>query len=216
MRKALVAAVLGSLLLVVSPAPAYAHADLVRSVPANGSAVATAPSSIRLTFSEPVTLDTSRILDASGAEVASRAILAGSILTITPTVPLNRGITTVTFTITSDDGHQVEGAIAFVVGRSGSRGATQRIATQPAVVTRLNGSHPGALTATFAKAAASGQVVWTSPQLAGSLSWPVHARGRRAEARGVLPFAGTWTMRATLISAKGAIVITTGTATLTP
>jgi hypothetical protein len=32
----------------------------------------------------------------------------------------------------------------------------------------------------------------------------------------VLPFAGTWTMRATLISAKGSVVITSGTATLNP
>lgn len=216
MRKALVAAVLGSLLLVVSPAPAYAHADLVRSVPANGSVVDTAPSSIRLTFSEPVTLDASRILDASGTEVASRATLAGSMLTLTPTVPLNRGITTATFTITSDDGHQVEGAIAFVIGKPGARGATQRIATSPAVTTRLSGSRPGVLTTTFTSPATSGEVVWTSPQVAGSLSWPVCARGRVAEARGVLPFAGTWTMRATLISAKGAIIITTGTATLTP
>jgi hypothetical protein len=32
----------------------------------------------------------------------------------------------------------------------------------------------------------------------------------------VLPFPGAWTMRAILISAKGSVVITSGTATLNP
>ncbi len=216
MRKALVAAVLGSLLLLVSPAPAYAHADLVRSTPSNGSLVAKAPSTIRLTFSEAVTLDASSILDASGAVVSSHGAINGTVLTLTPSSALRPGITTATFRITSNDGHQVDGAVSFVIGKPGARGPAQSIGTTPSVATRLNGSRPGALTATFANKASSGEVIWTSPSLQGSLTWPVHARGKTSEASGVLPFSGAWTMRATLISAKGALVITTGTATLTP
>ena len=215
MRKALVAAVLGSLIMLVSPAPAYAHADLVRSTPSNGSVIAKAPTTIRLTFSEPVSLDSSSILDSSGAVIPSRAAMTGTVLTLTPSSALRSGITTAIFSITSDDGHQVDGAVSFVIGKPGARGPAQSIATTPSVATRLNGSRPGSLTATFANKAASGEVIWTSPSLQGSLTWPVHARGKASEASGVLPFAGDWTMRATLISAKGALVITTGTATLT-
>jgi methionine-rich copper-binding protein CopC len=216
MRKALVAAVLGSLLLLVSPAPAYAHADLIRSTPSNGSVIAKAPSTIRITFSEAVTLDDSSILDSSGSVEPSKGSMNGAVLTLTPASTLRPGITTALFTVTSDDGHQVDGAISFVIGKAPTRGAAQRLNTSPAIVTTLSGSHPGALTATFANKATSGEVMWTSPSLKGSLTWPVHAQGKTSQALGVLPFAGSWTMQATLISSKGALVITTGTATLVP
>ncbi len=216
MRKALVAPVLGSLLLLVSPAPAYAHADLIRSTPSNGSVVAKAPSTLRITFSEAVTLDDSSILDASGTVEPSRGAINGAVLTLTPASPLRPGVKTATFTVTSDDGHQIDSAIAFVIGKPTSAGTPQTVVTSPSVATRLSGSHPGALTATFASKAASGEVVWTSPSMTGSLTWPVHAKGKSSQATGVLPFAGSWTMKATLISTKGALVITTGTATLTP
>lgn len=216
MRKALVAAVLGSLLMLVSPAPAYAHADFIRSAPVNGSTVAKAPSSIRLTFNEPVTIDSAKILDASGSTVPSSSAMNGAVLTLTPASPLRAGITTAEFSVTSDDGHQVDGAIAFIIGKPGARSAAQSVVTSPSVATRLNGSRPGALTLTLANKAASGEVIWTSPSLKGSLSWPVRARGKASEASGVLPFAGAWTMRATLVSTKGSVVITSGTATLNP
>ncbi len=216
MRKALVAAVLGSLLLLVSPAPAYAHADLVRSTPSNGSVVAKAPSSIRITFSDAVTLDDSSILDSAGVVEPSRGAINGAVLTLTPASALRSGISTATFTVTSDDGHQIDGAISFVIGKPSTAGTPQSVVTSPSVATRLSGSHPGVLTATFANKATSGEVVWTSPSMTGSLTWPVHAKGKSSQATGVLPFAGAWTMKATLINAKGALVITSGTATLTP
>jgi copper transport protein len=216
MRKAFMAAVLGSLIMLVSPAPAYAHADLMRSVPANGSVVPKAPTSIRLTFNEAVTLNSSSVLDASGAVLPSLGTMSGSVLTLTPAAALRPGVTAATFSVTSEDGHRIEGAIAFVIGKPGARGSVQRIATTPAVMTTLNGSRPGALTQSFATKAISGEVMWTSPSLPGSLTWPVRAKGKMSEASGVLPFPGEWTMRATLIKAKGAVVVTTGAATLIP
>lgn len=210
------AAVLGSLIMLVSPAPAYAHADFTRSAPANGSTVAKAPSSVRLTFNEPVTIDSAKILDASGSTVPSSSAMNGAVLTLTPASPLRAGITTAEFSVTSDDGHQVDGAIAFIIGKPGARGVPQSVVTSPSIATRLNGSRPGSLTLTFANKASSGEVVWTSPSIDGSLTWSVRARGKVSEASGVLPFAGAWTMRATLVSAKGSVVITSGTATLNP
>ena len=216
MRKAIMAAVLGSLIMLVSPAPAHAHADLVRSSPSNGSSVATAPSSIRITFNEPVTIDAAAILDSSGASIPSGAQVSGATMTLTPASPLRQGITTATFSVTSDDGHHVEGALSFVIGRPPAPGSAQVLTTLPSVRTTLSGSHPSRLTASFGRRAASGEVVWTSPSLEGSLTWPVRPRGKASIATGVLPFAGTWTMRATLAGPSGAIVVTTGTATLIP
>lgn len=216
MRHVYTAAMLGSLIMLVSPAPAYAHADFIRSAPANGSTVAKAPTFVRLTFNEPVTIDSAKILDSTGATVPSSSAMNGAVLTLTPASPLRAGITTAEFSVTSDDGHQVDGAIAFIVGKPGVRGTAQSVVTSPSVTTRLNGSRPGALTLTFANKAASGEVVWTSPGIDGLLSWPVRARGKASDASGVLPFAGVWTMRATLVSAKGSVVITSGTATLNP
>jgi methionine-rich copper-binding protein CopC len=125
MRKAFMAAVLGSLIMLVSPAPAYAHADFTRSTPANGSTVAKAPSAIRITFNEPVTIDSAKILDASGSTVPSSSAMNGAVLILTPASPLRAGITTAEFSVTSDDGHQVDGAIAFIIGKPGARGTAQ-------------------------------------------------------------------------------------------
>lgn len=183
---------------------------------ANGSTVATAPSSIRITFNEPVTIDAAVVRDSSGVSIPSGAQVSGATMTLTPASPLRQGITTATFSVTSDDGHHVEGALSFVIGRPPVPGPAQAITTMPAVRTMLSGSHPSRLTASFGRRATSGEVVWTSPSLEGSLTWPVRQRGKASSATGVLPFAGTWTMRATLASASGAIVVTTGTATLTP
>jgi methionine-rich copper-binding protein CopC len=216
MRKAAMAAVLGSLITLVSPAPAHAHADLVRSSPANGSTVATAPSSIRITFNEPVTLDSAALLDSSGASIPHGAQVKGATVTLIPASPLRPGITAATFSVTSDDGHHVEGALSFVIGRPPTPGSVQAITTIPSVRTTLSGSHPGRLTASFGRRAASGEVVWTSPSLKGSLTWPVRPRGKTSIATGVLPFPGAWTMQATLAGPSGAIVVTTGTATLIP
>ena len=104
---------------------AAAHAFLVRSNPAAGSAVVRAPSSVRLFFDEGVR-------PASGIEVVSNG--GGSVLAGRPFVPpgkpaeivlplrphLERGGYTVRWReIDVDDGHLIVGVFAFKVGRGG-------------------------------------------------------------------------------------------------
>ena len=55
MRLALVAAVLGSLALLVNPTPAFAHADVQVSSPRNGAELSVAPKKVVITFTEAVT-----------------------------------------------------------------------------------------------------------------------------------------------------------------
>ncbi len=212
MRRALGAVLLGSLILLVSPAVAHAHADVTSSIPRNGAVVTTAPATITVTFGEPVTLDTQKpaIVNGAGVSLESTATMSGTRLIITPSRALSQGNYAVTWHVVSDDGHPVAGAISFTVGKPGPRGAKVAITTTPAVGTVLNGRRTGPLTVTFARAATSGEVVWTNPALPEPIIWKVTGSGRTASATGVLPVAGTWTMTADLVGKDYSIVVVKG------
>jgi len=116
----LVAAVAGVL---VGPAqPAYAHAQLVGTTPANGARLDTAPAEVVLRFSERVLLvpDGVRLLDATGA------VRGAGPARIEPSTPeevrlpmpagLGTGTYTVAWRVVSADSHPIHGAFAFGVG----------------------------------------------------------------------------------------------------
>ncbi|MDI1290281.1 MAG: copper resistance protein CopC [bacterium] len=212
MRRALGAALLGSFILMMSPAVAHAHADVTSSIPRNGAQVAITPAAITVTFGEPVTLDTQRpaIINGAGVALASTATMSGTRLSLTPSRGLGRGNYAVTWHVISDDGHAVAGAISFTVGRPGPRGAKVALTTTPAVATVLSGRRAGPLTVTFAHAATSGEVEWTNPALPGTITWKVVGAGRTSSATGVLPIAGTWTMTANLVGKDYSIVVLKG------
>lgn len=214
MRRALVAAVLGSLILVVGPAPAFAHADMDTSTPANGAIVAKAPRTITLAFSEPVEVDTVQVLDAQARPVASSAKASGASVIVTPAAPLPTGPITTQWKVRSDDGHVVTGAVSFIVGSAPSTGRPVSITTTPSVRTVLSGQRAGRLTVALTTAATSGEVAWSTPALAGPITWTARGNGRAATAAGVLPFAGIWTMQATLVGKAGSVIVTTGTVNL--
>ncbi|MBU6245983.1 MAG: copper resistance protein CopC [Actinomycetales bacterium] len=199
---------LGSLLIAVTPGVAHAHADVVRTSPRNGSVVATAPKAVTVTFSEPVELDSARLIGADGVELASSAVMSGAVLTLTAKAPLSGQRTiTAAWTVTSDDGHQVNGSSAFMVGQPPEIGPPVALTTTPAIPATLRGQRIGRMSVTFASKASSGQIQWTSAQLPEPLNWQVTGRKGRATASGVLPFAGPWTMQATLVSANGAVMV---------
>lgn len=212
MRRALGAALLGSLIIMVNPAVAHAHADVTSSSPRNGAQVASAPKVITVTFGEPVTLDDQKpaIVNNAGAVVPSSATMSGTRLTVTPSRSLARGSYAVTWHVVSDDGHPVSGAISFTVGKPGPRGPRIALSTTPAVPTVLSGSRSGPLTVTFAHPATSGEVEWTNPHLLEPITWHVVGAGRTSSASGVLPVAGTWTMTATLEGKDYSIVVLKG------
>ncbi|SFE27529.1 copper transport protein [Actinacidiphila alni] len=126
-RLAALAACLGALLalLLGVAAPADAHAALIRTDPADGSVVQSAPSSVLLTFSEGVLLsaDSLRVLDPQGKDVAAgkpQHAASGKDTGSTATVPLRTGLGDGTYTVAwkaiSQDSHPVAGAFTFSVG----------------------------------------------------------------------------------------------------
>ncbi len=214
MRKALAAVVLGSLTLIVNPASASAHADLQTSTPTNGSVMSVAPKKVVLTFSEPVELQEAQLLNSSLHIIESSSVISGSLLTITPSAKLSTGSIAAQWKVKSDDGHVISGAIAFIIGIVSKQQVTTPINTSPVMTTTLSGNRSGLLTITLASKATTGDIEWTNPALNGPITWRTSSNGKQAKATGVLPFAGSWKMTATLINKGGSVLMTTGTANL--
>ena len=194
--------------------PASAHAGVDHTAPRNGSVLAVAPSTVTVTFDEPVDVDSAWLTGPSGVRLPSTARTAGASIVITPSTTLPRGSITASWKVTSDDGHMVSGSIAFIIGKAPSTGPAQSLALTPALPARLSGSSPGALTLTFGTALSAGEVSWTSATVSEPITWSVSRKGRSSVATGVIPLAGVWTMKASLVRADNSVVVTTATITL--
>jgi len=98
-------------------APASAHAELVRTDPADGAVLATAPSEVRLTFNEPVQVvpDRVRLFGPGGEEreLTGGAVDAVAVLGLPE--QLARGTWIIAWRVVSQDGHPISGALAFSV-----------------------------------------------------------------------------------------------------
>ena len=110
--------------LMAWPGQALAHANLVRSLPEANSVLDTAPSELRLWFSEAPEPRFSEVqlLNSSGQRVDAVGPLHPDAndptLLVAPLGHLSPGVYTVSWRATSaDDGHITEGAFAFVVGK---------------------------------------------------------------------------------------------------
>jgi len=103
------------------PQVASAHAQLVQSDPAPDSVVDSAPTSITLVFTEPVTPAGAgiRVFDPSGSQVAGAVLARGSVLTA-PIVSSRTGTYVVSWQVLAADTHPSRGAFRFVVGRPSS------------------------------------------------------------------------------------------------
>src|SRR5919202_1749358 len=101
-------------------APASAHAILLRTEPAPQTTVKTAPAAVRLHFSEPVEVafGAVRVFDVDGHRVDSGRISRadGNREVVVP-VHLGNGTYTVTWRVTSADGHPVHGGVGVFVGK---------------------------------------------------------------------------------------------------
>lgn len=108
---------------VLQQQPASAHAYVVSSAPANGAELDSAPTSVRVTFDEGVTLpgtaDEATVLDSSGARVdtgephlnAARTTLT---IGIKPGIP--KGAYIASWSVISADTHPVGGSLQFGYG----------------------------------------------------------------------------------------------------
>jgi len=109
------------LALVLTPARADAHAELLSTEPAAGEHLATAPDQVVLHFSEAVNLgdDLVRVLDSAGVEVdaGDPVHLNGERSSVALPLPsLDDGGYVVSWRVISSDGHPVGGAFTFRVG----------------------------------------------------------------------------------------------------
>lgn len=118
MHKRTMLAVAAALALLTIPAIAAAHAKFASSTPAPGSSLQTAPTEVRVTFSEEIQPGGSSftVTDAAGTKVGSgtadltvadRNVLEGKVTITRP------GIYTVKWTSLSIDGDTVTGAFSF-------------------------------------------------------------------------------------------------------
>jgi copper transport protein len=118
-RRAALLAGITFLLLLVGAGPAWAHATLEGTDPTDGTLLATAPSTVTLTFSEPITVDDGgvRLLTPAGTELPSTVTTVDNKVVITPTTALGTGTVIVSWQVISADSHPVSGGFTFAVGQ---------------------------------------------------------------------------------------------------
>lgn len=119
LTRALASTVMVLAIVLVTAAPASAHAVLLRTEPFPQSTVKAAPADVRLHFSESVEVafGAVRIFDVDGKRVdeGKRTSADGGRAVVVP-VRLADGTYTVTWRVVSTDGHLIRGAFQFYVG----------------------------------------------------------------------------------------------------
>jgi methionine-rich copper-binding protein CopC len=104
--------------LVATATPALAHAGLKSSNPAEGASLATAPTSIQLTFGEAVTPspDAVKVTGPDGTQWPTGEVTAVDAVVTAPVQPSGpAGKYTVTYKVKSADGDNVSGAVHFTL-----------------------------------------------------------------------------------------------------
>ncbi|MCC7193968.1 MAG: copper resistance protein CopC/CopD [Gemmatimonadaceae bacterium] len=135
LRGGLRALVIGALMMAVAHGVAWAHARLVRAVPASGAHVPIPPTDVRLEFSESVVPRTSRVdlvgPDSQRLGLMLRADIGDSTVLLAAVPPLSRtGEIRVEWRLVGPDGHAVTGEFGFTVD---SLPAAQSVDTTPAI-----------------------------------------------------------------------------------
>ncbi|OFE18878.1 copper resistance protein CopC [Humibacillus sp. DSM 29435] len=142
------------------PSLASAHDVLQKTTPADGTTLAGMPSTVSLQFSEPpLAIGTQVIVKGPTGDVATgKPTIEGSTLVqaVSPTAPA--GSYTVTYRVTSDDGHPVTGTFSFEAS-AGADGS-------PAAPTPATSTPPTTLPATAATSTVAGASASTSNPVA--------------------------------------------------
>jgi len=115
-----VALAAASALALMIAGPAFAHARLVSSNPADNATVEAPPATIVLTFNEKLVAAFTKVdltMPAHGMKVAasSAATSDGKTLVVTPARPLGNGAYKLVWSTASADGHKMSGEIDFTV-----------------------------------------------------------------------------------------------------
>ena len=110
---------LASVVALALPSAAFGHASLIRSAPRDGAVVSVAPKSVRLTFDDDVRARSGieAVRNGGGSVLGGKPrVVGGRVLVVPLRSGLGNGDYTVLCRVLSDDGHTLEGAIAFGVG----------------------------------------------------------------------------------------------------
>lgn len=105
--------------------PCLAHATLIGSDPAEGSIVATAPGTVRLSFNEPVTPLAFRLFDPAGDSIDLTPTAQDSDLIVELPTARGEGTYALSWRVASADGHPIGGTSTFSVGHASHRAAAE-------------------------------------------------------------------------------------------
>jgi copper transport protein len=107
------------------PGAALAHATLLSSQPAAGAALARSPLTVRLVFDDTVRPGpgVAAVRNGGGSMLAGQAQTSGRVETIPLRPSLPDGVYSVRWSVISDDGHLIQGVLAFRVGAGGPAAA---------------------------------------------------------------------------------------------
>jgi copper transport protein len=105
-------------LLLLLPAVASAHAAVVSTDPIDGARLPVSPTSVSITFNEPVTLAPGglRVVRSDGTLADAGAEVANGTTVTQAITPLPDGWYVMAWSIVSEDGHVVHGSATFAVG----------------------------------------------------------------------------------------------------
>jgi len=100
------------------PGAASAHAQLVRTMPADRAVLATAPSEARFVFDDSVSAASGikAVRNGDGSVLGGKPHVVRGRTLVVPLKHLDNGDYTVLWRVVSDDGHRISGVIAFGVG----------------------------------------------------------------------------------------------------
>jgi len=97
-------------------APAFAHAVLMSSIPADGAVLSEAPGQVRLDFSEPVSLTSLNLLSPSGEKTALTGAADNAFVEAGLPDLVAKGSYALSYRIISADGHPIAGTLIFSIG----------------------------------------------------------------------------------------------------
>jgi len=142
----------GGAVAVLQPPPASAHAYVVSSAPANGAELNAAPTQVRVTFDESVTLpgtsDQATVLDSSGKRVDTgtpQLNASRDTLTIGIESGIAKGAYIASWSVISADTHPVGGSIEFGYGVPATATVQAASPTPSAFLALLVGAAKGLL-----------------------------------------------------------------------
>jgi copper transport protein len=149
--------ILAAIALVTGAPSAFAHATLESTLPAEGSTVAVAPTSVSATFDEAVGVspDSLRVFAPNGQQVDTGGTIHGRVpqqIVVNLVSGLGRGTYTVGWHVISADSHPVQGAFTFSIGAPSTSAVTPASLQPPAskIVTVTFGAVRGIAFGAFA------------------------------------------------------------------